>query len=373
VRLIEYRLFSLVDLGLQQPRRDAATAFAFLYWFLPNASASLADPRRRGDLCRAGPGYLSGPDRQISALRRYSGNSPLPLLFVWIYLFWAVVLFGASRLAYDNLPLWREVGPRRRAPRQAIGLHRAGGGAGLPRPRAVWTADALAGRSTCRANGARGARGPQRAGVVATRGAVEKGVSARKSGGTIPVTAVVRALRGVREKATGDPGWAPRSTACSASWSRRRGRRRPDLGPARAASGAQGEACLMRIYLDLCTTPVRGGGEAMAAALRGASGIPSVHAEGGARPGGRAREAWQGCCPASRAGALHGRCDRGTTRYRALLRAWAATGATSWSTSSTPRSRPLAALERESWRVTRLRCRGLLEPAQLASSVGQPW
>jgi membrane protein len=219
-KLIEYRFFSLVyDLGLQQaPTVMLAIAFAFLYWFLPNTQvrplAAILGGGVTGLLVVLAQGAYLG---LIVGSARYStlfgSMAALPLLFVWIYLFWAVVLFGAEvAFAFENLPRYRrEVRGRAVSPAEseAIGLRIA-----LEVARAfrdgspVWTADALAEALDVPVRSVRGVLADlERAGLVAARGAVEKegGYQLGRPAEAIPVTAVVRALRGVREKATGDP------------------------------------------------------------------------------------------------------------------------------------------------------------------------
>ena len=220
-KLIEYRLFSLVyDLGLQQaPTVVLATAFAFLYWFLPNTQvrplAAILGGVVAGMLVVLAQGIYLG---MIVGSARYDvlfgGFAALPLLFVWIYLFWAVVLFGAEvAFAYDNLPLYRrEVRGRAVTPAEseAIGLRIALEVARTFRDRGpVWTADALAEALDVPVRTVRAVLAElERAGVVAPRGAVEKegGYQLGRPAESIPVTTVVRALRGVREKTTADPG-----------------------------------------------------------------------------------------------------------------------------------------------------------------------
>jgi cysteine desulfurase len=135
------------------------------------------------------------------------------------------------------------------------------------------------------------------------------------------------------------------------------------------------------IYLDHnATTPVREEvAEAMAPALRGLFGNPSsVHAEGAAARAAveRARErvaALLGCAPPEvifTAGAS----EANNTALGPLLRAWAGGRRHVVSSNAEHPSveEPLAALEREGWRVTRLPVSrdGLLDEDQLAAAVG---
>lgn len=220
-RLIEYRFFSLVyDLGLQQaPTVVLAVAFSFLYWFLPNTPvrpfAALLGGAVAGVLVVLAQGiYLSLVVGSARYDAIFGGFAALPLLFVWIYLFWAMVLFGAEvAFAYDNLPLYRrEVRGRAASPadNEAIGLRIALEVArGFRDAAPAWTADALAEVLDVPVRTVRAVLVDlERAGVVTARGAVEEegGYQLGRPAESIPVTTVVRALRGVREKARGDPG-----------------------------------------------------------------------------------------------------------------------------------------------------------------------
>ena len=122
----------------------------------------------------------------------FGGFAALPLLFVWIYLFWAIVLFGAEvAFAYDNLPLYRrEVRGRAASPaeREAIGLRIALEVARAFRDRraGVDRRRALRGARRAGAHGARRARGPR-----AGRGG--GGPRRRREGGRLPARASGRA------------------------------------------------------------------------------------------------------------------------------------------------------------------------------------
>jgi membrane protein len=143
----------------------------------------------------------------------FGGFAALPLLFVWIYLFWAVVLFGAEvAFAYDNLSLYRrEVRGRAASPAEseAVGLRIAVEVARAFRDGApAWTSDGLAEALDVPVRTVRTVlEALDRAGVVAARGAVEEegGYQLGRPAEGIPVTSVVRALRGVRENPRGDP------------------------------------------------------------------------------------------------------------------------------------------------------------------------
>jgi membrane protein len=132
-RLLELPGFDLLyDFGLEQaPWIMLSLAFAFMYWFIPNtrvrAFSALLGGLPAGLLIVFAQGiYL---DCNIGAFRAHAffgSIAWLPLLFVWIYVFWAIVLFGAEvAFAHQNLHLYRrEVRgrPPGAAEREAIGL-----------------------------------------------------------------------------------------------------------------------------------------------------------------------------------------------------------------------------------------------------------
>ena len=137
----------------------------------------------------------------------------------------------------------------------------------------------------------------------------------------------------------------------------------------------------MRIYLDHnATTPVRDEvADAMAATLRGCFGNPSsVHAEGAAARAEveRARERVAGLlgCEPREVLFTAGATEANNTALGPLLRAWAGGKRHVVSSNAEHPSveEPLAALEREGWRVTRMPVSrdGLLDPERLAASIG---
>ncbi len=219
-KLIAYRVFALLyDLGLQQaPLVVLAIAFTFLYWFLPNTrvrplAAILGGCVAAVLVVVVQQLYL---DMIVGSARYdavFGGFAALPLLFVWIYLFWAITLFGAEvAFAYDNLPHYRrEVRGRAVAPaeREAIGLRIALEVARAFRDQApAWTADALSEALDVPVRTVRDVLVDlEHAGVVAVRGGAEKeaGYQLGRPAERISVTAVVRALRGVRETPAGAP------------------------------------------------------------------------------------------------------------------------------------------------------------------------
>ena len=137
----------------------------------------------------------------------------------------------------------------------------------------------------------------------------------------------------------------------------------------------------MRSYLDHnATTPVREEvADAMAATLRGCFGNPSsVHAEGAAARAeverARARVAGLLACEPSEVIFTAGATEANNTVLGPLLRTWARGKRHVVSSNAEHPSveEPLAALEREGWRVTRVPVSrdGLLDPEQLRASIG---
>jgi membrane protein len=132
-KLIEFPMFALAhDVGLRQaPTVVLALAFGFLYWFLPNTRVRLPSAALAGLV--AAVLVLVAQDLyqglSVGAARSnvlFGGFAALPLLFVWMYVFWAIVLLGAEvAFAFQNLETYRvEVhgGTVEPAQREAIGL-----------------------------------------------------------------------------------------------------------------------------------------------------------------------------------------------------------------------------------------------------------
>jgi membrane protein len=114
-RLLEVPGFALLyELGLRQaPTVLLGVALTFLYWFLPNTSV-----RPVSALVGAIPAALLTVAAQtlyvdlsvgVARANAFFGSfALLPLLLVWIYLLWAIVLLGAEiAFAHQNLRLYR--------------------------------------------------------------------------------------------------------------------------------------------------------------------------------------------------------------------------------------------------------------------------
>jgi membrane protein len=222
-RLLERPVFAMAwELGLRHaPTVVLATGFAFLYGFLPNTrvrpvSAALGGAVA-GVLVRlAQDAYLGFSIGVARANALYGGFALLPLLFVWIYVSWAVVLFGAEvAFAHQNLALYRrEVRGRRASPaeREAIGLRIALEVARAFRDAAPpWSAEALSEALRVPVRTARGVLADLAAAglVVALQGADREGRwQPGRPAERIQVSDVLAALRGPREAAAGDPALA---------------------------------------------------------------------------------------------------------------------------------------------------------------------
>jgi membrane protein len=218
-RLVEYPLFATAyELGLSQaPAVVLALAFGFLYWFLPNTQVRPFAALLGGAVASvlvglAQTAYLNLNIGVGRASAFFGLVAWVPLLFLWIYVFWAIVLFGAEfAFAYQNLDNYRrEVRGRRAGPagREAIGVRiavevarrfRDGGPA--------WTADTLADVMHAPVRTVRDVLAHlERAGVVVALepSAREGGMQLGRPAERILVTDVLWALRGSREPAHGD-------------------------------------------------------------------------------------------------------------------------------------------------------------------------
>ena len=135
-RLLSLSFFQrLYHFGLTQlPTLILSIAFAFLYAFLPNtrvrwSSAAIGGVVAGVLVVAAQHAYL---DLSVGVARAdffFGSFAALPLLFAWIYVLWAVILFGAEiAFAHQNLQQYRrEVrgAPAGPAEREAIGLRSA--------------------------------------------------------------------------------------------------------------------------------------------------------------------------------------------------------------------------------------------------------
>jgi membrane protein len=132
-RLLEFPLFAtLYDTGLRQaPILLSIVAFAFLYWFLPNTGVRIVSALLGGIVAGVlfGIAQYSYLQFNVGVIRYntiFGSIAFLPLLMVWIYVCWAIILLGAEvAYAHQTLPLYRrEVRgtPAGAAARESIGL-----------------------------------------------------------------------------------------------------------------------------------------------------------------------------------------------------------------------------------------------------------
>jgi membrane protein len=132
-RLLEVPLFAtLYDMGLRQaPLLLAIVAFSFLYWFLPNTRVGIVSALLGGIVAAvlfslAQYFYLKFNVGVMRYNTIFGSIAILPLLMVWMYFCWAIILLGAEvAYAHQTLPLYRrEVRgtPAGAAARESIGL-----------------------------------------------------------------------------------------------------------------------------------------------------------------------------------------------------------------------------------------------------------
>ena len=191
-------------------------AIAFLYWFLPNTRVRATSALLGGlvgaillTLARALYLEIQVGFVRYSAL--FGGFAFLPLLFVWIYVCWAVILLGAEvAYAHQNLALYRrEVrgGPASPAEREEISLRIALEVARAFRDAAPpWTAERLADAIGVPIRAVRGVLEElERAGILAALAAEdrESGLQLGRPAERITVSNVLAAVRGKRDPQPG--------------------------------------------------------------------------------------------------------------------------------------------------------------------------
>jgi membrane protein len=193
-------------------------AFAFLYWFLPNATVRIGAAVAGGALAAllfavVQWGYVTF---QVGAARSnalFGSFAAIPILLVWIYFSWAIVLLGAElAFAQQNLSTFRQAREGeepRPAAREAIGLavavrlaraFRAGEG--------PVDAEDLAGGLDVPVRTVRGLLAElESAGIVAPRGEPRLGGwQLGRAAESVPVLDILDALRGTRRFAGREGG-----------------------------------------------------------------------------------------------------------------------------------------------------------------------
>jgi membrane protein len=220
-RLLEYEVFALVyEMGLRYlPWLTLTGSFALMFWFLPNTSVRFSSALLGGAVSAmlvliAQDFYLGFSVGVARAHALFGAFAQLPLLFVWIYVFWAIVLFGAEMaFAHQNLASYRRelLGSSAvPAEREAIALRAA-----LLIARSFdestppETADSLAARLGAPIRIVREVLGRlEAAGILSRRGqsAAEEAFQLGQPSSRIRVVDVLTALRGKREPVGEDPG-----------------------------------------------------------------------------------------------------------------------------------------------------------------------
>lgn len=215
--MLEYSLVGWLYMHLLKvvPLAFVTVAFAGLYWFLPNTQVRFGSALLGGVVAAffavlAKDVYV---DFNFGAVRYnavYGGLALLPLLFVWIYMVWSIVLLG-GQVAYAHQTLGRyrlEVGHPvpDAADREAIGLAVAIQLAGAFRDGAgVWTAEALSENLRVSIRVVRDVLNAfVEAGIVSVCATAQK-ASAYQLGRAaegIPIVSLLRALRGTRDDFT---------------------------------------------------------------------------------------------------------------------------------------------------------------------------
>jgi len=188
-------------------------AFAFLYWFLPNTTVRPVPALVSGALAAAlfaglQVGYVAFQVGVARSNALFGGFAALPILLVWIYLSWAIVLLGAElAFAVQNFATFRQarLGEEPRpAEREAVGLAVATRMARAFRDgEGGMTAEDLAGALDVPVRTVRALLGDfEAAGLVAPRGDDRlDGCQLGRASERITVADLLEALRGSNEDA----------------------------------------------------------------------------------------------------------------------------------------------------------------------------
>ena len=218
-RLLEFPLFAtLWDTGLRQlPLLFSAIGFSFLYWFLPNTRVRIVSALLGGIVAAilfalAQYGYVQFNVGVMRYNTVFGSIAFLPLLMVWIYFCWAIILLGAEvAYAHQTLALYRrEVrgAPAGAAARESIGLAIAVELARAFRDgRPPWSVDALSDFLDIPLRTVRDVTGELEAVGILVPSASEPvgGYQIGRPLDRIHVADVLMALRGSRAAAIGDP------------------------------------------------------------------------------------------------------------------------------------------------------------------------
>lgn len=216
-RLLESRFFAWVfESGLHQTSTLLFWgAFAFLYWFLPNTTVRPL-PALVGGLLAAilfaavQTGYVAFQVGVARSNALFGSFAALPVLLVWIFLSWVIVLLGAElAFAVQNFASFRQAREGEEpspAEREAVGLALAASMARAFRAGVGGkTAEELAEELDVPVRTVRALLGDlERAGLVAPRGDDKlDGYQLGRAAESIPVATVLGALRGPADHALG--------------------------------------------------------------------------------------------------------------------------------------------------------------------------
>lgn len=123
------------EMGLRHaPEFFLLIAFSFIYWFFPNTQVNAKSALLGGALAAvlfsvAQQGYVGLNIGAAKSSAVYGGFAALPLLFVWLYVCWAIILLGAEfSFAHQNRDRYRlevQSGTLCAAEIEALGLHLA--------------------------------------------------------------------------------------------------------------------------------------------------------------------------------------------------------------------------------------------------------
>jgi membrane protein len=196
------------QMGLRQvPTLLLLLGFAFIYWFLPNTSVRPV-PALLGGLVAAvlfglAQALYIGLNVGVSRANAIFGSfAALPLLLVWLYVSWIVVLLGCEvAFAAQNLHSFRlarvgeEPSP---AAREAIGIAVAAHVARAFRDGGGITDESLAGQLDVPVRSIRAILGDlESGGIVSVRGAEDRDLyQLGRAAESIPIALVLEALRG---------------------------------------------------------------------------------------------------------------------------------------------------------------------------------
>lgn len=223
-RLLEHpALAPFYHFGIRQmPTLLLWLGFSFLYWFLPNTNVRIPAALLGGAVAAvifslAQIVYIGFNVGVARANALFGSFAALPLLLVWLYVSWVVVLLGCevafATHSLGRLRLARAGDDPRPAVREAIGVAVAARVARAFRDGDVVTADQIASEVDIPVRAVRDVLADLEAGgIIAPRGDDERDVyQLGRAADCIPVEQVLEALRGTATLPAGEvpPSYAP--------------------------------------------------------------------------------------------------------------------------------------------------------------------